>query len=113
MYYCKDLHELRSRRYLAGSLRTAGQVGVAIAILRDGLANTKKKISGDESWKSVFRKEIDVVANMLKKFENENEFVWREKIPCSDQLPVPQGNKIVSIISYQLQRSQNKLAFKF
>ncbi|XVE53340.1 hypothetical protein DITRI_Ditri02bG0196400 [Diplodiscus trichospermus] len=88
---CKALHELRSLRYLAESLRAADQVGVAVGVLRNALINVKKKVPGEESWKSIFRKEIDAVADMLRKFENENEFVWHEKIPGDDELPLPQA----------------------
>ena len=76
----------------------ADQVGVAVGVLRDALINVKKNFPGEESWRSIFRKEIDDAADMLRKFENENEFVWHEKIPGGDELPLPQGNKIVNAI---------------
>ncbi|XWS69805.1 hypothetical protein CRYUN_Cryun04dG0209900 [Craigia yunnanensis] len=109
---CKALHELRSLKYLAESLKIADQVGVAVGVLRDALINVKKNVPGEESWRSIFRKEIDDAADMLRKFENENEFVWHEKIPGGDELPLPQGNKIVNAIPYHPKRWERELSFK-
>ncbi|XVF43008.1 hypothetical protein PTKIN_Ptkin02bG0005800 [Pterospermum kingtungense] len=109
---CKALHELRSLKYLAESLKIADQVGVAVGVLRNALINVKKKVPGEESWRSIFTKEIDDVADMLRKFENENEFVWHEKIPDSDELPQPQGSKIVDPIPYHPKRWERELSFK-
>lgn len=106
------VHDLRSQKYLAESLRGNGQIGVAIGVLHDALANIKKKMPGEESWKVEFRKEIDAAATMLRKFEHENEFVWHEKIPSGDELPLPQGSKIVNIIPYSPKRWERELAFK-
>ncbi|KAM3691377.1 hypothetical protein ACJW31_08G010800 [Castanea mollissima] len=112
IFSCNALHELRSQKFLADDLKNAGQVGVAVGVLRLALSNITKKMPGEESWKSVFRKEIDDVSEMLRKFEHENEFVWHEKIPHGDELPLPQGNKIVSIIPYNPKRWERELAFK-
>ncbi|KAF3975416.1 hypothetical protein CMV_001347 [Castanea mollissima] len=90
IFSCNALHELRSQKFLADDLKNAGQVGVAVGVLRLALSNITKKMPGEESWKSVFRKEIDDVSEMLRKFEHENEFVWHEKIPHGDELPLPQ-----------------------
>lgn len=109
---CKALHELRSLKYLAESLKIADQVGVAVGVLRNALIDVKKKVPGEESWRSIFTKEIDDAADMLRKFENENEFVWHEKIPDSDELPRPQGNKIVNAIPYHPTRWERELSFK-
>lgn len=112
IFSCNALHELRSQKFLADGLKIAGQVGVAVGVLRLALSNITKKMPGEESWKSVFRKEIDDVSEMLRKFEHENEFVWHEKIPHGDELPLLQGNKIVSIIPYNPKRWERELAFK-
>ncbi|KAE8100756.1 hypothetical protein FH972_018619 [Carpinus fangiana] len=109
---CKSLHELRSQKYLAEGLKIAGQVGVAVGVLGQALINAKKSMPGEELWKSVFRKEIDDASAMLRKFKYENEFVWHEKIPSGDELPLPEGNKIVSIILYRPIRWERELAFK-
>ncbi|XVE91388.1 hypothetical protein REPUB_Repub01dG0005400 [Reevesia pubescens] len=109
---CKALHELRSLKHLAESLKMADQVGVAVGVLRDALIKVEKKVPGEESWRSIFRKEIDDTADMLRKFENENEFVWHEKIPDGDELPLPQGNKIVNAIPYHPKRWERELSFK-
>ncbi|GLT34492.1 hypothetical protein SLA2020_090020 [Shorea laevis] len=109
---CKAVHELRSQKYLAEDLRTSSQIGAAIGVLRDALIHVRKKVPGEESWKSVFGNEIDAADNLLKKLEHENDFVWHEKIPYADELPLPQGSKIVNIISYQPKRWETELSFK-
>ncbi|OMP06819.1 hypothetical protein COLO4_07880 [Corchorus olitorius] len=109
---CKALHELRSLIYLAEGLKTADQVGVAVGVLRDALINARKKVPGEESWRSIFRKEIDAAADLLRRLEHENEFVWHENIPCGDELPLPQGNKIANAIPYEPQRWERELSFK-
>lgn len=67
---------------------------------------------GEESHKSIFRKEVDVAADMLIKCERENEFVWQQKIASGDELPLPQGNKIVNAKPYRPKRWERELAFK-
>ncbi|KAJ7954066.1 BRO1 domain-containing protein [Quillaja saponaria] len=109
---CKSLHELRSQKYLAESLKVSGQVGVAVGVLHSALFDVKKKIPGEESWKSVFHKETDSVSEICRKFEHENDFVWHEKIPSGDNLPSPQGNRIVSLTPYNPKRWVRQLAFK-
>lgn len=109
---CKALHELRSQRYMAESLKSSGQVGAAIGVLRYALVCVKKKMPGEESWRLVFNQEINSVFDMLKKFEHENDFVWQEKILTWDELPLPEGKKIVSFITYRPQRWERELLFK-
>ncbi|CAL5419129.1 unnamed protein product [Camellia sinensis] len=87
----KALHELKSYKFLAEGLKIAGQVGAAIGVLRHGLTNVQKKTPGEESWRLVFKQEIDEVTALLRKYEHENDFVWREKIPDHDELPIPEG----------------------
>ncbi|KAK9276233.1 hypothetical protein L1049_005764 [Liquidambar formosana] len=106
---CKALYELRSQKYLAEGLKIAGQVGIAVGVLQQALINAKKKMPGEESWRLVFRQEIDSVSDMLRKFEHENEFVWHEKIASGDELPLPEGKKIVSFIPYHPQRWEREL----
>jgi hypothetical protein len=57
--------------------------------------------SGDDVWKVPFRQEQDVLQNMLRKCENENEFIWREKAQPVDELLALEGKKIVQPITYQ------------
>ncbi|PPD85013.1 hypothetical protein GOBAR_DD18047 [Gossypium barbadense] len=109
---CKALHELRSRKYLAESVKIGEQVGVAIGVLRDALINVKRELPGEESWRSIFGKETDAASDMLRKYENENEFVWHEKIPCGDELPRLQGNKIANALPYHPKRWERELNFK-
>lgn len=108
----KSLHSLRSQRYLADDLRASGQVGVSIGILREALNSASEKIPGVESWMLIIKEEIDGVSEVLAKLERENEFVWHEKIPLSDELPFPQGSKIVTAIPYQPTRYERQLIFK-
>ncbi|XP_043716638.1 uncharacterized protein LOC122664739 [Telopea speciosissima] len=107
---CRALHELRSQKHLAEDLKGAGQLGVAIGVLRHGLA--KAKMPGEESWCLVFRQEMDAICEMLRKFEHENEFVWRNKIATGDELPFLQGTRIVTVIPYCIQRWERELVFR-
>ncbi|KAJ0094074.1 hypothetical protein Patl1_16490 [Pistacia atlantica] len=109
---CKALHELRSQKYLAESLKVTSQVGVAIGVIRDALQNSKKKMPGEEPQKSAFKKEIDAAADLLMKLEHENEFVWCDKIASGDELPSLQGNRIVNAIPYHPKRWERELVFK-
>lgn len=109
---CTALHELKSLKYLAEDLKAASQVGVAIGVLRQALINVRMKLPAVESWRNVIMKEIDKAAETLRKFENENEFVWHEKIASADESPAPQGSKIVTIIRYQPTRHECQLFFK-
>ncbi|KAF7132025.1 hypothetical protein RHSIM_Rhsim09G0111300 [Rhododendron simsii] len=108
----KALHELRSYKYLADSIKVSGQIGVTIGILRHALTNGQKKMPGEESWRSVFKQEIDEVSALLRKYEHENDFVWHEKVPLHDELPIPEGKKIVNYIAYNPERWERALVFK-
>ncbi|XP_010263087.1 PREDICTED: BRO1 domain-containing protein BROX [Nelumbo nucifera] len=109
---CRALHTLRSQKYLAEDLKTAGQVGVAIGVLRRALENSKEKMPREKSWHLVFRQEMDVVSEMLRRLEHENDFVWHEKVHSGDELPSVQGMRIVSPIPYCSQRWERELVFK-
>ncbi|OIW02258.1 hypothetical protein TanjilG_15141 [Lupinus angustifolius] len=109
---CKSLHELKGKQYVAESLRASDQIGAAIAVLRSGLINAKKKIPREESWKSIYQKQIHDASEVLRKFEHENYVVWSQKIPSVNELPLPQGSKIVNIIDYSPKRWERQLVFK-
>lgn len=109
---CKTLHELKSYRFTAEGLKNDGKIGVAVGVLRRALSNAKKSMPREESWRSVFKKVVDDSTVILRKYEHENEFVWHEKVPFNDELPLPQAVKIVSPIPYQPQRWERTLAFK-
>ncbi|KAL3369844.1 hypothetical protein AABB24_007065 [Solanum stoloniferum] len=109
---CKMLHELLSYKYLAESLKTEGKIGFAIGVLYHVIQSSEKHTPREESWRLVYKQVIDDLAVLLRKYEHENEFVWHEKIPMQDELPVPQGVKIVSSILYQPQRWERTLVFK-
>ncbi|XP_009782207.1 uncharacterized protein LOC107815791 isoform X2 [Nicotiana tabacum] len=106
------LHELLSYKYLAESLKIEGQIGFAIGVLRHVIQNAEKHIPREKSWRLVHKQLIDDLTGRLQKYEHENEFVWHEKIPMHDELPVPQGVTIVSPIPYQPQRWERTLVFK-
>ncbi|XP_022150707.1 uncharacterized protein LOC111018769 [Momordica charantia] len=109
---CRALHELKSQKNLAEDLKTNGRVGDAIGVLRRGLTDAKKEIPKDNSWKLVFGRETDVVAETLRKFEHENEIVWHVKIPSTYELPTPKGSQIVHSIPYRPRKWERELAFK-
>ncbi|KAK9118492.1 hypothetical protein Scep_016585 [Stephania cephalantha] len=109
---CKALHELRSEKHLAESLEVAEQVGVAIGVVRRALNNAKRKMPTNSAWRSVFKQEMEVVSEKLKKVERENELVWYHKIPHDHELPLLEGKTIVSAIPYKPQMSVYKLVFR-
>lgn len=109
---CKTLHELMSYKYLAGSLKNDGKIGIAVGVLRLALANAKKNVPKEESWTSIYKHMIDELTCLLRKYEHENEFVWREKVPWNDELPFPEGVKIVTLIPYHPKRWERTLVFK-
>lgn len=108
----KIVHELRSYKYMAQTIKTDGQIGTAIGLLQHALSNVQKNVGGMESWRMVIKQDIDTLTNLLKKYEHENEFVWREKVPFDDHLPLLQGKKIVNCISYCPERWERSLSFK-
>ncbi|KAJ1389454.1 BRO1 domain [Sesbania bispinosa] len=110
--FCKCLHELKGQKYLAESLKASGQIGAAIGVLRSALINVKKRIPGEEPWKCIYQKQIQDASEVLRKFVHENDFVWHEKIPLGDELPLPEGNKIVTFIPYSPKRWERQLTFK-
>lgn len=72
----------------------------------------KKKIPGEEPWRSIYQKQIHEASEVLRKFVHENDFVWHEKIPSGDELPLAEGNKIVGFIPYSPKRWERTLAFQ-
>lgn len=106
------LHEFKGNQYLAESLKESGQIGAAIGVLSSALNNVKKKIPGEDPWKSTYQKQIQVASEVLRKFNHENDFVWHEKIPPKDKLPSPQCSKIVTFIPYRPKNWERKLVFK-
>ncbi|CAI9756093.1 unnamed protein product [Fraxinus pennsylvanica] len=107
---CKTLHELKSYKYLAEGLRNDGKIGIAVGVLRQALANVKN-MPKEESWRLVSKGVIDDLTGLLRKYEHENDFVWHEKPPNNDELPLPQAVKVVSAIPYQQQKWERTLVF--
>ena len=58
-------------------------------------------MAGEDAWKVPFRQELDDLQNMLRKCDNENDFIWREKPPRVDELPNLEGRQIVQAVAYQ------------
>lgn len=112
MCFCKCLHELKGQEYVAERLKGSGQIGAAVGVLRFALVNVNKKKPGDEAWKCIYQKKIQEASELLRKLVHENDFVWNDKIPSRDELPVTEGNKIVTFIPYTPIRSERKLTFK-
>ncbi|KAM0047691.1 putative BRO1 domain-containing protein [Helianthus debilis subsp. tardiflorus] len=108
----KVVHELRSYKYMAQAIKTEGQIGTAMGLLKLALNKVERNIGGMESWRVVIKQEMDTIADLLRKYEHENEFVWHEKIPYDHHLPVPQGTKIATCIPYRPERWERTLALK-
>ncbi|KAI3497905.1 hypothetical protein L2E82_13881 [Cichorium intybus] len=109
---CKVVHELRSHKYLAKSIKSDGKIGSAIGVLKRALKNVNKNVGGVDTWRVVIKEEIESVSELVRKYEYENEFVWREKVPYEDDLPLVQGREIVTCIHYHPKRWERNLAFK-
>lgn len=112
MCFCKCLHELKGQQYLAENLKASGKIGAAIGVLRSALVNVNKKKPGDEPWKCIYQNKIQEASELLRKFVHENDFIWNEKIPSKDELPVTEGNKIVTFLPYSPKKWERKLTFK-
>ena len=115
MSTCKALHELKSYKHFADSLKTDSdsQIGNAIGVLQHA-QNTiqKNKLPSKESWRSVIKHELETVSALIRKYEHENNFIWNKKIPPKHELPFPEGKKIVDIIPYEPQRPEQKIILK-
>lgn len=107
------LHELKSYKYMAESLKVDGKIGAAVGVLQHGLANAGKSTPKGEAWRLVFKQSIEEITELLRKFEHENDFVWHEKIPDRHELPLPETVKIVSSIPYNPQRWEKQLVFNY
>ncbi|CAI9263967.1 unnamed protein product [Lactuca saligna] len=108
----KVVHELRSYKYMAESLKGEGEIGSAIGVLKRVLEWNSNVDGGMESWKVVIKEEIECVRELVRKYTHENEFVWHEKIPYEDDLPLVHGRKIATCIDYHPQRWERNLALK-
>ncbi|KAM7484529.1 hypothetical protein LguiA_000538 [Lonicera macranthoides] len=87
---CKSLHELRAHKYLAEG-QTNSQISVAIGVVRQSLINAQKNIPKESLWRIIVKEEIKSMNEMLRKYQHENDFVWRAKIPLQHELPSPEG----------------------
>ncbi|CAN6451909.1 unnamed protein product [Victoria cruziana] len=106
------MHEARSRRYVATELSRNGQVGLAIGILRHAVNDMNRRSPSDQTWRGVFEQEISALAEILQKLEQENDFVWHDKIPYVDELPFLEGKKIASVVPYAAVRLERQLLFR-
>ncbi|CAO2830038.1 unnamed protein product [Amaranthus hypochondriacus] len=110
IYSCSTLHELRSHIHLAESYRESEQLGVSIGLLNRALSKAKN-IPGEQSWRQVYKTELNKVLDMLKKYKDENAFVWQQKIPLEFELPPLEGRLIVNVTPYEPQRWERVIAF--
>lgn len=108
----KTMHESMGYKYHVEGLEMDGKTGIGIGILRWALANAKKSVPKEESWRLVNQQVIDELTGLLQKYEHENEFVWHDKIPYDDELPLPQAVRIVGPIPYHPQKWERTLVFK-
>ncbi|XP_056696592.1 uncharacterized protein [Spinacia oleracea] len=108
---CSTLHELRSYRHLAESYKQSEQVGVAIGLLNGALSNSNT-LPVEQSWREIFKNEVDRISLMLKNYKEENAFVWKHKIPLDFELPSLEGRKVVIATPYEPQRWEREIAFK-
>ncbi|BBN19824.1 hypothetical protein MPTK1_8g13960 [Marchantia polymorpha subsp. ruderalis] len=98
----KVLHESRSQRYIAADFRTEEKLGMAVGVLRHSMNRVQMvRPPYEDVWKPVYRQEIDALGQMLRKCEQENEFIWRDKVPRVDELPILEGKKLVMASPYQ------------
>ncbi|XP_002980459.2 BRO1 domain-containing protein BROX [Selaginella moellendorffii] len=106
------LHEARCRRLIAEEFKKIERLGMAAGILR--LVSRKAHLAkppGDGTSKLVFKAEITALNEMLRKCEHENDFIWREKLPQPDEIPLMEGKKIVSAIPYKASGLWRELIF--
>lgn len=108
---CMILHEARSQIYIANEFKKQEKLGVAVGVLRYAVNKFQGKSPGEDAWKAVFKQEADALGDLLRKCENQNDFIWREKLPRLDELPVLEGKKIVSPIDYHLSRLDRDFVF--
>jgi len=104
--YSKALHKLRSYKHMAQGVKTEGQIGTAIGLLKQALNSCKveKNVGGKIN--------ISALTDLLRKYEHENDFVWNEKVPRDDHLPLLQGKKIATCIPYCPARLERPLKLK-
>eukprot|EP00250_Pteridium_aquilinum_P010801 c19633_g1_i1 orf=493-1632(+) len=108
---CMILHEARSQIYIANEFKKQEKLGVAVGILRYAMNKFQGKSPGEDAWKTIFKQEADALGDLLRKCENQNDFIWREKLPRLDELPILEGKKIVSPIDYHSSRLDRDFVF--
>ncbi|KAJ0230615.1 BRO1 domain-containing protein [Hirschfeldia incana] len=95
------LHELKTGKHFAESLESEGELGEAIGVLRRALTKAKTTTQfRDDTWKSIFKKEIEKVSTLMNKYECLNKSMMVQRIPVEADLPTLQGDKIVKLIPY-------------
>ncbi|KAG0455761.1 hypothetical protein HPP92_023549 [Vanilla planifolia] len=107
---CRALHELRSQVHLAEELRSTEQVGSAVSIVCNAMSKIKKlKSAKNKSHQLVLNKEMQQVAEKLKRMQHEHEFLWNRKTNGAHLLLVLEEKIIVSAIPFE----PHKLAKEF
>lgn len=98
---------------MAQGVKTEGQIGTAIGLLKQALnSKVQKNVGGMESWRMVVKQVINALTELLRKYEHENDFVWNEKVPRDDLLPLLQGKMIATCIPYCPARLERPLKLK-
>ncbi|KAG0454521.1 hypothetical protein HPP92_023813 [Vanilla planifolia] len=99
---CRALHELRSQVHLAEELRSTEQVGSAVSIVCNAMSKIKKlKSAKNKSHQLVLNKEMQQVAEKLKRMQHEHEFLWNRKTNGAHLLLVLEEKIIVSAIPFE------------
>lgn len=92
-------------------MKKDGSIGFPIGVIEYALVRAQKNLPSEESWKLIIKAEMENLTVLLRKYERENEFVWHEKIPDSDELPTLESKLIASIICYEPQKWERDLVF--
>ncbi|ERN05458.1 hypothetical protein AMTR_s00007p00246960 [Amborella trichopoda] len=108
---CRMLHEARSQRHIAADFRGADQLGFAVGVLQSAMANLQGKSPGKGLWDLVYRQEVDALSEMLRKYEYERGFIWHQKLPCVEELPILEGKRIASALPYSPSKLERELVF--
>ncbi|XP_031474325.1 uncharacterized protein LOC116246661 isoform X1 [Nymphaea colorata] len=106
------LHQARGQKHVAIELYEEGKIGLAIGVLRDAVSNMSGRSPSNESWHAVFSEEKSALRVILKRYEDENGFIYLERIPDAYELPSLEGKRIVEAIPYAPKRLGRELMFR-
>ncbi|KAF3781824.1 DJ-1-like protein B [Nymphaea thermarum] len=98
--------------YVTIELYEEGKIALAIGVLRDAVINMSGRSPSNESWHAIFSEEKSALRVILKRYEDENGFIYLEKIPDAYELPSLEGKRIVEAIPYFPKRLGRELMFR-